>query len=581
MCRLPIRLLAALLSLGFLAPQALAQRLAEEAAHGMVASASRHASEAGVEMLRKGGNAVDAAVATGLALAVTMPRAGNIGGGGFMLVRLADGHSVVIDYRETAPANARRDMYLDAGGNVIPKASTVGHLAAGIPGTVAGLSFALEKYGSGKISWADAVEPARRLAADGFALSPAHARNFTSHRALLGLFPESARIFLRNGNPWRPGELFQQPELAATLGRIQTEGPREFYEGETARLIVAEMERSGGLITLDDLSGYVPAEREPLRGSYREHEIITVPPPSSGGVVILQILGMIEPFDVAATGPNSAATVHLMAEAMRRAFYDRAELMGDTSSSGAFTATLLDPGYLRRRMADFDSDRATPSASVSAGAALPPPESEETTHFSVVDADGNVVSNTYTLNAAYGCGVTVAGAGFVLNNEMDDFTSKPGVPNYFGLIQGEVNAIQPGKRPLSSMSPTIVLKSGKPYLVVGSPGGPTIINTVLEVIVNVIDHRMNLAQAVEAPRFHHQWMPDALNYEPFGLSPDTMDLLRAKGHTLAIRSVYATQDPSTASRTLGDAECILIDPETGVLRGFTDPRSPDAAAVGF
>jgi gamma-glutamyltranspeptidase/glutathione hydrolase len=301
----------------------------EESEAGMVVSASRHASEAGAEILRKGGNAVDAAVATGLALAVTFPRAGNIGGGGFMLVRLADGRTVFIDYRETAPAAAIRKMYLDESGNVIPRASTVGHRAAAVPGTLAGLAHALEKYGSGRITWADAVEPARRLAADGFPLSLALAREFVSHRSVLERFPESARIFLRDGKPWKRGELFRQPELAATLGRIQRDGAREFYEGETARLLVAEMENNGGLITAADLKNYKPVEREPLRGAYRGHEIITAPPPSSGGIVILQTLGMIEPVDIASTGPNSAATIHLMAEAMRRAFCDRSELMGD------------------------------------------------------------------------------------------------------------------------------------------------------------------------------------------------------------------------------------------------------------
>ena len=574
------RLNRAALCLALLGSAALAQRPADESRNGMVVSAQRLASEAGAEILRRGGNAVDAAVATGLALAVTFPVAGNIGGGGFMLVPLADGRTTVIDYRETAPAAASRDMYLDTEGNVVPKASTVGHRAAGVPGTIAGFALAFEKYGSGKVSWADVIEPARRLASDGFPVSQGFAKELSSNRTTLTRFPESRRIFLRDGRGWNRGDLFVQPELAATLGRIQREGPREFYEGETARLLVDEMERGGGLITAADMRDYRPVEREPLRGSYRGLDILTVPPPSSGGIVVLQMLGMLEPFDIAATGPNSAATVHLMAEVMRRAFCDRAELLGDPAYAPVSVGRLLQPEYLRQRMVDFDPALATPSASLSAGTTASVVESDQTTHFSVVDAAGNMVSNTYTLNTGYGSGVTVTGAGFLLNNEMDDFTSKPGVKNYFGLLQGEANEIAPGKRPLSSMTPTIVVKGGRPFLIVGSPGGPTIINTVLGIILNVVDHRMNLSRAVEAPRVHHQWMPDVLNYEPYGLSPDTMTALRARGHSLALRRVYADDSDENTARNQGAAMCIMIDPD-GTLHGFADPRGADAAAAGL
>jgi len=569
----------AALCVALLSPVAQAQRPTEESRDGMVVSAHRLASEAGAGILRRGGNAVDAAVATGLALAVTFPVAGNIGGGGFMLVRLSDGRTTVIDYRETAPAAATRDMYLDPDGNVIPRASTAGYRAPGVPGTIAGLAFAFEKYGSGKVSWSDVVEPARALAADGFPVSQAFAKELVANRATLSRFSETSRIFLRGGDGWKRGDQFTQPELAATLGRIQREGPREFYEGETAKLLVAEMERGGGLITAADLRGYRPVEREPLRGAYRGHEIVTVPPPSSGGVAVLQMLGMLEPFNITSTGPNSAATVHVMTEVMRRVFCDRAELLGDPAFASVPVDRLLQPEYLRSRMSDFDPLQATPSASLSTGPALPPAESDQTTHFSVVDAAGNIVSNTYTLNAGYGSGVTVAGAGFLLNNEMDDFTSKPGVKNYFGLLQGEANAIAPGKRPLSSMTPTIVAKDGRPFLVVGSPGGPTIINTVLGIILNVVDHHMNLSRAVESPRVHHQWMPDVLNYEPFGLSPDTIAALRARGHSLALRRVYADDADENIARNQGAAMCIMIDPD-GLLHGFADPRGHDAAAIG-
>ncbi len=592
-----IRLLSPAVALAVLLaslPQpASAQRSPVEARHGMVASASELASQIGVEILQKGGNAVDAAVATGLALAVTYPRAGNLGGGGFLILRLADGRTTAIDFREQAPAGATRDMYLDAGGKVVAGRSTVGYLASGVPGTIAGFALALEKYGSGRISWADVVEPARRLAAEGMPMTPALARDLRASEKLLFEFADSRRIFLRDGQYYEAGERFIQADLGRTLERLRTQGPREFYEGETARLIAADMAAHGGLITAADLAGYRAVERTPVRGHYRGHEILTMPPPSSGGIALLQILGMVEPYDVAAMGPNSAAKIHLFTEAMRRAFRDRAEFLGDPDFVKVPVAGLLDPAYLRARMATFDADRATPSDGLPAGqpAGWTPlvdvtpvshlaRETAETTHFSVVDAAGNVASCTYTLNGLFGSGVTATGTGILLNNEMDDFTAKVGERNMYGLLQSEANAIAPGKRPLSSMTPTVVLKDGKPFLVTGSPGGPTIINTTLLILSNVIDHAMRVTQAVDAPRFHHQWQPDVINHEPFLTSADTVALLKAKGHTLATRRLYPN-DPEAAGRYYGDAETILIDPATGLRLGASDPRSPDSAAVGY
>ncbi|MDR2216590.1 MAG: gamma-glutamyltransferase, partial [Nevskiaceae bacterium] len=527
----------------------------------------------------RGGNAADAAVATGLALAVTYPRAGNIGGGGFAVLRLADGKATSIDFREMAPGKATRDMYLDAEGNVVPGRSTTGHLASGIPGTVAGLHLLYEKYGSHKLTWAQLVEPSRRLAENGFRVTQALAADMQAGTRSLGRHAESKRIFLRDGRPYETGEIFKQPDLAATLERIERDGVAGFYAGKTAQLIADEMARNAGLITLDDLAAYRAVERPVMRGSYRGHEIITMAPPSSGGVALLQMLGMLEPHDVSALGFNSAAKIHLFTEVMRRAFRDRAEYLGDPDFVHVPVEPLLEPSYLTRSMSSFDPSQATPSTALRP-ADLPPPESSETTHFSVVDSQGNAISVTYTLNGLWGNGVTVTGGGFLLNNEMDDFTSKVGVRNGYGLLQGESNAIAPHKRPLSSMTPTIVLKDGQPFLVTGSPGGPTIINTVLLVITNVIDFHMSVTQAVDAPRFHHQWQPDAINHEPFFTSPDTVAILEKQGHKLTTRKLYPNA-PEAEARTWGDAESILIDPMTKRLQGASDVRSPDSAAVGW
>jgi gamma-glutamyltranspeptidase/glutathione hydrolase len=586
--------LAAFLGVALLlAAPARAQRTAVHAERGLVTSAHHLASQAGLEMLQRGGNAVDAAVATGLALAVVYPIAGNLGGGGFMVIHLADGsdggrgRQLVVDYREAAPAAATRDMYLDAQGNVRtgPGSSTVGWRASGIPGSVAGFALALEKYGSRKLTWADVCEPARRLAADGHIVTQGSATQFRNSAKLLGQFEESQRIFLNDGAYWKTGDLWRQPDLAATFARLQKNGPREFYAGETAEKIAAAMAQHQGTLTLADLAGYRPVERTPLRGTYRGHEIVTMPPPSSGGIALLQMLAMLEAHDVGRLGHTSAAKYHLLAEVMKRAFRDRAEYLGDADFAPVPVAALLDRAYLARRMADYSPDRATPSARIEPG--LGPvklsqlsapgsglrPEPTETTHFSVVDAAGNAVANTYTLNGNFGSGVTIPGTGVLMNNEMDDFTAKVGVKNMFGLLQGPANAIQPGKRPLSAMTPTLVFKDGQLLLATGSPGGPTIINTVLQLILNVVDHGMPAMAAVEAPRVHHQWMPDELTFERNGLSADTLALLQAKGHTVKERVSYE-------GGYQGDAETILIDPATKLRHGAADPRKPDSRALG-
>jgi gamma-glutamyltranspeptidase/glutathione hydrolase len=549
---------------------------------GLVVAAEGHAAEAGATILRKGGNAVDAAVATALTLAVTYPRAGNIGGGGFMVVRLADGTATAFDFREVAPAGATRNLYQDAEGKLVKGRSTKGHLAAAVPGTVAGLALAMQRLGSGKMAWADLVEPARALAEKGFEVTDAMAEDLRASADLMGANAAARRIFLRDGNFYRAGETMCQPHLAATLGRLQAEGPREFYTGRTAELLAADMAAHVGLITKKDLANYRPVERAVLRGAYRGYELITMPPPSSGGIALLQMLTMLEGHDVAALAPAGAAKIHLFVEVMRRAYADRAAYLGDPDFSKIPVAALLDPDYLARRAATIDSKRATPSKMIGGGLAsvteAEKPEPLETTHFSVMDAAGNVVSCTYTINGIYGCGVVAGETGILLNNEMDDFTSLPDTPNAFGLVQGEANAIQPRKRPLSSMTPTIVLRDGKVVIVTGSPGGATIINTVLQVITNLIDHHMTTSEAVAAKRFNHQWLPDAITYEPGLASEAVMDELRVRGHELKLRKLYPN-DPPRWSGMQGSAETIVVDPVTGLRTGAPDGRRPGTAAV--
>ena len=541
------------------------------APHGMVASTNEVASRVGVDIMKRGGNAVDAAIAVAFALAVTHPAAGNLGGGGFMMIRLKNGTATAIDYREMAPAATHRDVYLDKNGNLIEGegGSLVGYRAAGVPGTVRGMELALKKYGSGKLTWAQLVEPARQLAANGFTVTYSLARSLQGTQEYLSKYAETSRIYLRGHNYYKEGEIFRQPELAATFARLQRSGPNEFYEGETARLIVADMKRNNGLMTMEDLHGYVAKERTPVRGSYRGHEIISMPPPSSGGAVLIQMLNILEGFDLQKLEANSSDRYHLMAESMRRAFADRAEYMGDSDFVKVPVAGLIDKAYATTLRATINTDRASTSAEVRAGRPAGY-ESDDTTHFTVVDAEGNTVSNTYTLNNSYGSAAVVKGTGILLNDEMDDFAAKPGTPNLYGLIQGERNAVAPRKRPLSAMTPTIVLrKDGSLWFTVGSPGGPTIINTVLCVITNVIDYDMNIQQAIDAPRIHHQWLPDELVGEPYGLSGDTQRALTARGHTLA------------KQRTLGDAEGIMIEEKTLIRLGATDPRRSDGQAVGY
>jgi gamma-glutamyltranspeptidase/glutathione hydrolase len=493
----------------------------------MVVSQEPNATDVGVAVLRSGGNAVDAAVAVGFALAVTYPGAGNVGGGGFLLARFADGRATFLDFREAAPQAATRDMYLDDKGNPT-RDSLTGWRAAGVPGTVRGLELAHRKYG--RRPWAELVRPAIELAARGFEIGHAEARSLRRAGDLLGRFPESKRIFLRDGRFLEPGERLYQPDLAAVLRRIAGQGASDFYEGVTARRLVEEMAAHGGLITADDLRRYEAIERKPLEGAYCGYRILTAPPPSSGGVGLLQMLGVLEPGTWAQAGMGSAAAIHYVAETMRRYYADRSEHLADPAFHRVPVSGLLAPGYLAAIRSSIDAARATPSDQVRPGTPAAG-EPAETTHVSIVDAEGNAVAFTYTINGGYGSGVTVPGLGFLLNNEMDDFSAKPGVPNLFGAIGGAANAIEPKKRPLSSMTPTILLRDGQLYLVAGAPGGTRIITGVLQVILNVVDFGRNIQDAIDAPRFHHQWRPDKLFLER-GLSPDTIAILQRMGHSV-------------------------------------------------
>ncbi len=548
-------------------PLSAASRLPVRESHVMVASVSEIASRVGAEVMKRGGNAVDATVAVALTLEVTWPEAGNLGGGGFMLIRKADGTEEVIDYRERAPLAATRDMYLDASGNIIKDASLVGYKAIAVPGTVAGLALSHKRHG--KLPWADLVEPARKLAAEGFPVSQYLARSLRVKQTVerFQKFPESWRIFGRNGKPYEAGETFVQPELAATLARIQKD-PADFYRGETARMIVADMQSHGGIVTAEDLARYQPVLRTPLHGTYRGYEIVTMPPPSSGGIALIEMLNMLEPYDLKSMGWHSSQEVHTMVEVMRRAYADRAKYLGDSDFVRVPAAGLMSRAYADQRRRDIDAAHASDSKAIGAGEPARY-ESPQTTHFTIIDGEGTVVANTYTLNESYGSAVTVPGAGFLLNDEMDDFTSKPGVPNTYGLIQGEANAIAPQKRPLSSMTPTIVLKDGKVLFAVGSPGGSTIINTVLHVIINVVDFGMNIQEAIDGPRFHHQWLPDKISWEPFEFSRDTGNALEKMGHAFKEKPEF-----------IGDAHAIAVDPRDGARLGASDPRR-GGVAVGW
>jgi gamma-glutamyltranspeptidase/glutathione hydrolase len=548
----------------------------------MVVSVHPEAARVGAEIMRQGGNAVDAAVATGFALAVVHPAAGNIGGGGFMLLRKANGEVHFLDFREKAPRAASRDMYLDRQGNIIPKASLFGYKAIGVPGSVAGLVYAQQHWG--KLPLRTVMQPAIRLAREGVRLIYQEARSMhyernsdtmqLEDRAFLG---EGKRIFQRNGRFYEQGEIFRQPELAQTLERIAA-NPGSFYKGALAREIAAAIKSGGGLITAQDLADYEVKERQPVKGNYRGYEIISAPPPSSGGITMLETLNILEGYNLGKLGNRSADSIHLAIEAFRRAFFDRAELLGDPDFSQIPVAQLIDKKYAAGWRNSMDLMRATDSREVRrpagfgdldrrAAAPYTGLESNNTTHYSVVDPQGNAVAVTTTLNDSFGAGVTAGRLGFLLNDEMDDFTSKPGVPNGYGLIQGEANAIAPGKRPLSAMAPTIVLKDGKLFMVLGSPGGPRIISTVTNILTGVVDFGLDIQQAVDAPRFHHQWLPDQIYIEE-GISPDTINLLQARGHKIK-------QEPYWS-----DGECIEVDPRTGELLGASDGRN-GGKAVGF
>lgn len=532
---------------------------------GMVVTSHFLATESAQEVLAKGGNAIDAAVTAAFSLAVTQPRSGNIGGGGFMLISSEKEDEVVaIDYREKAPEKASVDMFLDDKGDADKERSRYTHLASGVPGTVAGLALALEEYGT--ISLKEAMAPAIKLAEEGFIVTPRFSDGLKQTKDILQKWDSSKAIFYKkDGSFYEPGDLFVQKDLAETLKRIAEHGPKEFYEGKTAELLVAEMKRHGGLITMDDMKAYEAVVREPVKGSYRGHDVYSMSPPSSGGAHVVQILNILEGYPIAELGHNSAQTIHYMSEAMKRAYADRSLYLGDPEFVDIPLEGLTSKEYAKSLRAGIDPDKATPSSTIAPANPLPY-ESNETTHFSVVDQYGNAVSNTYTINFSYGSGIVVEGAGFLLNNEMDDFSAKPGVPNAYGLIGGEANKVEANKRMLSSMSPTIVKKDGKNFLVTGSPGGSRIITTTLQVIMNVIDHGLNIQSAVAAPRIHHQWLPDEIRIEE-GFSPETIQVLEEKGHTVNQKAA------------MGAIQSIMV--RDGVMYGGADPRRSTSLAKGL
>jgi gamma-glutamyltranspeptidase/glutathione hydrolase len=550
---------------GFYTPPVPGTFHAAFAEFGMVVAQEKLAAQIGADILRQGGNAVDAAVATGFAMAVTYPRAGNIGGGGFMIIHSADAkEDVAIDYRETAPAATTRDIFLDADGKPDIAKSRDSALGIGIPGTVAGLAMALEKYGSGSLTLADILKPAIELATKGVLVTDDSADTLPDWHKRLAKWPSSAKIFSRaDGSSLREGDTLVQNDLAATLTAISEQGPRGFYQGPVAEKLVRSIGDAGGIMTLDDLKSYQPVIRSPVRGSYRGYDIVSMPQPSSGGVVLLETLNILEGFPMRELAQGSAPSLHLMIEAMKRAYADRARYLGDPAFVNAPIAALVAKDYAAKQRLSIDLTRATPWTD--ALPPLPPREGSNTTHFSVVDSRGNAVSNTYTLNFSYGVGLVAEGTGVLLNNELDDFTAAPGASNAYGLVGFEANLPGPGKRPLSSMAPTIVLKDGKPVLVTGSPGGSRIISTVLQVIVNVLDYQMDVADAVAAPRLHHQWLPDEVRVER-GFADDTLAALKAMGHVIVV--------------PLGQTSANSIAVTPNGLLGAPDPRTRGAEALG-
>ena len=529
------------------------------ASGNMVVGPERLASEAGLIMLNQGGNAIDAAVATGFALAVTLPRAGNIGGGGFMLVHLAaENRNVFIDSREMAPAAATRDMFLTPEGKVDKRLAYFSHKASGVPGTVAGLIHALEQYGT--LPLETVIQPAIDLAANGFIMDITLHQNLSARAERLAQDPETKRIFLREGGEAPAiGSLFKQPDLAGTLQRIADKGLEGFYAGKTAELIASDMAANDGLITQKDLASYVAVERTPVTGQFRGYDIVSAPPPSSGGIHVIQMLNILEPYPLETWGHNSAQYLHHVIEAMKLAYADRSEHLGDPDRMEAPIDFLLAKDYATTRRGIINSAQATASAKIAAGV-MPAPESPDTTHYSVADSAGNVVSNTYTLNFSFGSHITIPGTGILMNNEMDDFAARPGFPNAYGLVQGEKNSVAPGRRPLSSMTPTLIFRDGEPWLATGSPGGSLIITAVMQTVLNAMTFDMNIAEAAAAPRIHHQWMPDRVLIEP-GISRDTLDILEGMGHNI-----------ETTRRTLGRTNSIQLN---GPWRyGYSDLRRP-------
>ena len=564
-----------------------ASQPAVEAQHGMVVSSQRYASEVGARILQEGGNAVDAAVAVGYALAVVNPCCGNIGGGGFMTIHLADGRNTFINFREIAPAAATERMYLDVQGNPIKDLSLYGYLAAGVPGTVMGLDRALAEYG--RLPRSKVMAPAIKLARGGFILNRGDTDILDTKVDRLSKDPVAAKIFLRpDGKPFQPGDRLVQKDLASTLELIAKQGPDAFYKGTIAKAVEQASKANGGILTAKDFANYTVTEGPPLTCSYRGYALISSPPPSSGGTTICEILNILEGYDMRAMGFRSAQSVHLMVEAMRHAFLDRNTYLGDPAFVKNPLDRLLSKDYATAIRAKIDPEKATPSKAVQPG--IEPHEKTETTHYSVVDTEGNAVSVTYTINDSFGSTVVALGTGFLLNNEMDDFTVKPGVPNLFGLVQGKANAIAPGKRPLSSMSPTLVTKDGKTFLVVGSPGGSRIITITLETIMNLLDYGMAPQEAVDAPRIHHQWLPDEVFYEPYGLSPDTMKILEGMGYKLTEQAPWGAAElvemgtigaSVQGSRSLGAGAGVSGKVRAGFIYGANDNRRPAGAAVGY
>ena len=532
--------------------------------NGMVASEQGLATQVGLDILKQGGNAIDAAVAVGFALAVVLPNAGNIGGGGFMVLHDdKTGKDVAIDFREIAPAKASRDMYLDNQGNVIDGKSLFTHDASGVPGTVAGMEYALKKWGTMPLS--KVLEPAIKLADKGFIVSDVLAQTLKEEKSTLGKWSASKAIFFKNGEPLKSGDLLVQKDLAKSLRLIAKQGAKAFYQGEIATKIAKEMQSQGGTMTLEDLKAYKVVERQPIIGDYRGYKVVTMPPPSSGGVHLIEILNMLEHYPIKEDGVNSAKNIHHMAESMKLAYADRSEYLGDPDFVKIPVTGLTSKAYANERVKTIDDNKARLSSTIKPGKPQPY-ESDQTTHYSVMDKAGNAVAVTYTLNLNFGSGIVVEGTGILLNNEMDDFSVKPGVPNAFGLVGGAANAIEAKKRPLSSMTPTIVMKNNKPWLVTGSPGGARIITTVLQSVVNTIDHEMNPAEAIITPRVHHQWLPDELRVEE-GISPDTIKLLQDKGHNVVTKA------------PMGRIQIIQAD-DSGFY-GYSDPRNPDGKTLGF